>query len=72
MKKKLTPSQRRRADLYDEGVRRYMKGDASALVRCIHHPDRAANRSGFVTQRKRLCDLVRLTGAVTALADRHT
>jgi hypothetical protein len=55
-KRNLTVAQKRRADAYDGGLRLYqLKGDKSALVMCIHHPNRIVNRSGYVGYRKRVC-----------------
>jgi hypothetical protein len=55
-KRRLTTVQTRRAELFDRGLRLYQStGDLSALILCIHHPNRIVNRSGYVLYRKRLC-----------------
>jgi hypothetical protein len=55
VRNKLTPPQQRRADLYDGAMKHAWKGDVPITMRCIHHPDRIANRSGFVRYGKRQC-----------------
>jgi hypothetical protein len=54
--RRLTVAQKRRADAYDAGLSLYQyTGYVSALIMCIHHPNRIVNRSGYVHQRKRQC-----------------
>jgi Helix-turn-helix domain len=54
--KHCTERQKYRASVFDQGLRLYeTTGDDSHMVRCIHHPERMANRSGYVFQRRRTC-----------------
>jgi hypothetical protein len=54
--KHYTEAQKRRALQFDEGLKLFQNtGDDSTLIRCTHHSDRIANRSGFVMHCKYQC-----------------
>jgi excisionase family DNA binding protein len=54
--KNFTESQKQRAKEFDDGWDLYQRtGETSSVICCIHHPDRPANRSGYVFARRRTC-----------------